>query len=161
MRITVALIAALSFNMALIAEESFYGTWKLNVTKSKLQCSDVASETMKIVETGPNSYRNITDVVSKSGEAHHQESGNRHPDGKDYPIPGKAGISQTIVRVDGSTHKIINKKDGKVVEGDYSSCLTGRQSTNQSSSGRSLRGDHGFREAMNLSRLTSRATIGT
>jgi hypothetical protein len=116
MRIAFTVLAALSCSLTLMAAESFYGTWKLNVAKSKLQCSDVSSETLKIIETGPSGYRNITDVVSKSGEAHHQESGNRHLNGKEYPIPGKAGVSQAIVRVDASTHKIINKKDGKVVE---------------------------------------------
>jgi hypothetical protein len=116
MRIPFTVVATLSFSLTLMAAESFYGTWKLNMAKSKL-CSDtdIASETMKITETGPNSYRNVTDVVSKSGEVHHQESSNRYLDGKDRQIPGKAGSSQAIVRIDASTHKIINKKDGKVV----------------------------------------------
>jgi hypothetical protein len=64
MRIAFTVLAALSFSLTLMADESFYGTWKLNVAKSKLQCSDIASETMKITATAPNSYNNVTDLVS-------------------------------------------------------------------------------------------------
>ena len=116
MRITVAVLAAMSFSMALNAAESFYGTWKLNVDKSKIRCSDIAGETMKITETGPNSYRNVTDLVSKSGKSRHQDIGDRYLDGKERPVPGQAGVSYAIVRVDASTHKIITKRDGKVVQ---------------------------------------------
>jgi len=101
--------------MALMGAESFYGTWKLNMAKSKLQCSDIASETMKITETGQNSYNNVTDLVSKSGKARHQEGADRYLDGKERPIPGQAGVTQTIQKIDASTHKITTKKDGKVV----------------------------------------------
>ena len=115
MRITLTVLAALSSSFMLMADESFYGTWKLNVAKSKIQCSDIASETMTITATGPNSYRNVIDSVSKSGKARHQENGDRYLDGKAYPIPGQTGLTQTIQRIDASTHKITTKKDGKVV----------------------------------------------
>lgn len=115
MRITFTSLATLSFSMTLMGAESFYGTWKLNMAKSKLQCSDIASETMKITETGPNSYHNVIDLVSKSGQARHQDSGNRYLDGKEYPSPTQAGVTQSIQRIDASTHKITAKKDGKVV----------------------------------------------
>jgi len=115
MRSAFTILAALSFSMALMGAESFYGTWKLNMAKSKLQCSDIASETMKITETGQNSYNNVTDLVSKSGKARHQEGADRYLDGKERPIPGQAGVTQTIQKIDASTHKITTKKDGKVV----------------------------------------------
>jgi hypothetical protein len=114
MRSAFTVLATLSFSTMLMASESFYGTWKLNVAKSTLKCSDLASETMTITEAGPNAYRNVTDSVSKSGEAHHQ-AGNRYLDGKEHPIPGSEGVTQTIQRVDASTHKIITKENGKVV----------------------------------------------
>ena len=115
MRITLTVLAVLSFGTTLMADESFYGTWKLNPAKSKIQCTKVASETLKITGTGPNSYRNVTDRVSQSGEARHLESGERFMDGKFRPVPGQP-VTQAIIRVDASTHKIITKKDGKVVE---------------------------------------------
>jgi hypothetical protein len=102
--------------MTLMGAESFYGTWKLNVAKSKLPCSaDLTSETMKIVETGPDSYRNVVDVVLKSGETRHQEGANRVFDGKDHAVPGQAGVTEAVQRVGATTHKITQKKDGKVV----------------------------------------------
>lgn len=110
-----AVLATLSFSMMLIASESFYGTWKLNVAKSSIKCSDVASTTMKITETGPNTYVNVTDSISKSGQAHHSETGTRYLDGKDHPIPGRPGYTQSMQRVDASTHIITFKKDGKIV----------------------------------------------
>ncbi len=76
MRTFPAVLATLSFSMTLMASESFYGTWKLNVAKSNLGCADdVVSQTMKITETGPNTYVNVIDSISKSGQAHRTETG--------------------------------------------------------------------------------------
>jgi hypothetical protein len=114
MRITFTVLATLSLSIPLIAANPLVGTWKLNVAKSKLQCSDIASETMKITETGSNSFRNTYDVVSKSGADQHSESPNRIFDGKEYPVPGHAGFSETVQRIDASTFTVTFKKDGKV-----------------------------------------------
>src|ERR1700745_2445404 len=71
MRTAFTVLAVLSLSFALRAADPFDGTWKLNVAKSKLQCSDVASRTMKITSTAPNSQDIVSDIVSKSGV--HQE----------------------------------------------------------------------------------------
>lgn len=116
MRTFPAVLATLSFSMTLMASESFYGTWKLNVAKSNLGCADdVVSQTMKITETGPNTYVNVIDSISKSGQAHRTETGTRYLDGKDHPIAGRPGFTQSIQRVDASTHIITLKKDGKIL----------------------------------------------
>jgi len=39
-----------------VMAEDFDGTWKLNLAKSK-PSGDLASETMKIEQTGPNAHR--------------------------------------------------------------------------------------------------------
>jgi hypothetical protein len=112
MRKALIVLAALSFSTALAAD-SFYGTWKLNVAKSNLQCSDIISQTMKIIETGPDSFRNISDVILKSGKAHHIESANRFLDGKEHK-DGQAGVTATAQRVDASALRIVFKRDRKV-----------------------------------------------
>jgi hypothetical protein len=114
MRIAYAVVATVSLSIPLTAANPLLGNWKLNAAKSKLQCSDIASETMNITETGPNSFRNTYDVVSKSGEAHHLEGPNRILDGKERPVPGQAGFSETVQRVDASTLTVTFKKDGKM-----------------------------------------------
>jgi hypothetical protein len=114
MRIAYVVVATLSLSMMLKAANPLVGTWKLNVGKSKLECSDLSSETMHVTETGPNSFRNVYDVVSKSGEARHSESANRTVDGKERPIPGQSGFSESVQRIDASTTKVTIKKNGKV-----------------------------------------------
>jgi hypothetical protein len=60
LRTTLTVLGILSFSTMLMASESFYGTWKLNLAKSDLKCTNDASVTMTITETGPNSYRNVS-----------------------------------------------------------------------------------------------------
>lgn len=113
MRTALCALAVFSFSVKLMAADPFVGTWKLNVEKStpKGRNADIASETMKMSETGPDAYQIIIDSVSKTGESRHQEF-NRNYDGKEHAVKG--GGTETDVRVDASTHKVIDKKDGKV-----------------------------------------------
>jgi len=115
MRIMFTVLALVSFSLALMAADSSDTTWKLNVARSKLQCSDIVSQTMKLTATaGSNSHHSVIDKVSKSGEAHH-EVFDRPWDGKEHPVPGQAGLTVTDQRIDGSTLKTTFKKDGKVI----------------------------------------------
>jgi hypothetical protein len=118
MRTSRIALAMLSFSFALMAADSFVGTWKLNVAKSTLTgtSSDILSQTMTISETGSD-IRTIIDVVSKSGETRHEEH-TRTVDGKEHPARGAGfkleGATETVLRVDASTHQITAKRDGKV-----------------------------------------------
>jgi hypothetical protein len=112
MRIALILLAALSFSTTLTAD-SFDGTWKLNLAKSKIQCSDVASRTMTITSTAPNNQSVVSDIVSKSGVR--QERRRNHVfDGKEHQVPGEPGVTQTAQRIDASTAKVTYKRNGKV-----------------------------------------------
>jgi hypothetical protein len=95
----------------------FTGTWKVNLEKSK-PGSDLASDTMKIEQTGPNTYRTTIDRVQKSGQKSHQEI-NRTYDGKEHPVTGvgfnPAGGTEICEMVNSSTHKVTQKRDGKIV----------------------------------------------
>ena len=114
MRIPFTVVATLSFSMTLMAADSFDGTWKLNLAKSKLQCSDIVSQTMKITDSTPSSQRTSSDIVSKSG-VHHQRNRNHVFDGKEHPLTGEKGATEIAQRVDASTTKATFKRDGKVL----------------------------------------------
>jgi hypothetical protein len=114
MRIALALFGIALVTVTLSAAD-FTGTWVLDSAKST--STPVVSETMKIEQTGPNSYKTIIDAVLKSGEKRHQEI-DRIYDGKEHPstgvgIPG--GASEICVMVNASTRKITQKRNGKLV----------------------------------------------
>lgn len=118
MRPFLMLLATLTLSFGLQGADPFVGTWKLNVEKSKLRPnSDVASETMTITETGPNTYRNTIDIVSKTGERRRQII-NRTSDGKEHPATGEGfkqeGATEVNVRANSSTRKITQKRNGVV-----------------------------------------------
>ena len=109
-------LAMLSFSFSMMAADSFVGTWKLNLAKSKGANAELVSQTMTISETGSDT-RTIIDVVLKSGETRHEEH-IRTVDGKEHPARGAGfkleGATETVLRVDASTHQITDKRDGKV-----------------------------------------------
>jgi hypothetical protein len=129
-RIAYAVLATVSLSLTLMAADSFEGTWKLNLAKSKLQCSDTVSQTMKITGSSPNSQRTMSDIVSKSG-AHHQRKRYHIFDGKEHPLEGEKGATEISQRVDASTAKSIFKRDGKVV-GETTATVSGDVLTNHS-----------------------------
>jgi hypothetical protein len=93
----------------------FAGTWKLDLAKSKPR-NDLASETMKIEQTGPNAFRTTIDNVLKSGQKGHQEI-DRICDGKEHPATGtgfkQEGATEICEELDASTRKVTQKRDGK------------------------------------------------
>jgi len=97
-----------------MAADPFEGTWKLNVGKSKLDpAREIATETMKIVKTGPDSFKTITDITTKSGQNRHQET-DRILDGKEHSTV-EQGASEIVERPSESTRKITGKRDGKKI----------------------------------------------
>jgi hypothetical protein len=116
MRIAVQLLATILVSASLFAAD-FAGTWKLNLEKSKLEDSTVASETMTITPTGPNAYRTSIDTVLKSGKKEHAEI-DRTYDGQERPIQGVAnpqGSTEKCELLDPSTRKVTRRKDGQLV----------------------------------------------
>jgi hypothetical protein len=117
-RLTLIVLATFSLGATLAAAD-FTGTWKLNVEKSKLP-ADLASETMTISQTGPNSYKSSIDMVTKSGERRHTEL-NRTCDGREHLLTGvgirqEKGASEICQQIDPSTRKVTAKRGGKVIE---------------------------------------------
>jgi hypothetical protein len=80
----------------------FAGTWKLNQAKSKLP-TEYTSQTMKVTETGPETYQIVFDVVPKSGAAQHRETTATF-DGKSHPSKGTpSGVTEISEHPDSST----------------------------------------------------------
>jgi hypothetical protein len=124
MRPTAIILGSIAFTVSAIAAD-FTGTWKLSLPKSKLT-SDLVSETMKIEQTGPNTYRTTVDTVRKSAKKEHQVI-NRICDGKEHPSTGvgfKQEGSSEICEQSPSTRKVTEKRDGKV-EGEFTSTVSG------------------------------------
>ena len=128
MRTTLTALATLSFSFTLMAADPFVGTWKLNVAKSTLKGAnaDLAGATMTISPLGPNAFRTTEDELLKSGEKRHVEI-NRTYDGKEHPATGvgfkQEGASEIDQRLNESTRKITQKRDGKV-RGEFTSTVS-------------------------------------
>ena len=113
---SVCLLALLLF-ARLLSGQDFVGTWKLNLEKSRPPVSDLAAITMKIEETGANTFRSTIDIVWKGGQHQHYED-NRLCDGQEHAAQGVGltpGTSETRQLLDSSTRKIIQGRAGKVL----------------------------------------------
>ncbi len=96
----------------------FTGTWKLNLEKSPGTNQNIASETMKLEQTGPNAYRTTIDIVQKSGNKTHHEI-NRVYDGQERPlsVDGLPPQGTQICEItEAGVRRITMKENGKVVE---------------------------------------------
>jgi hypothetical protein len=85
------------------------GTWKMRPRPE----GKVSARTIKIEESGPQSFRETFDEVSFAGAKSHSEN-TRICDGKEHPGtgPGEVHICQTTGAM---TRRLTQKKDGKVV----------------------------------------------
>jgi hypothetical protein len=96
----------------------FTGTWKLNLEKSPGTNPNIASETMKLEQTGPNAYRTTIDIVQKSGNKTHHEI-NRVYDGQEHQVSmdGSPLKGTEICEItEAGVRKITMKENRKVVE---------------------------------------------
>lgn len=95
------------------------GTWKLDLTKSKMRSADITAETMTIEKTGPDSYRTSVEVTYSSGKTVHGAR-DRVCDGKERPVTGADTLASgnetesCEITADGG-RKIIQKRDGQVI----------------------------------------------
>lgn len=92
-----------------LAANVWTGTWKMRPRPD----GKVAARTINIVESGPNSFREIFDETSAAGEKSHSED-IRICDGKEHPgnTPGEVHICRSTGP---STRRLTQKKDGTVV----------------------------------------------
>lgn len=98
------------------ADDPLYGTWKLNLAKSKYSSGSRApqSQTWTYEASGANGVKFTNDTVQADGRSSHEEYTAAY-DGKDYPITGNRNADTvSMKRIDANTTERTLKKDGQV-----------------------------------------------
>ena len=109
------LIGVLTVAVALLAQAQgpWFGTWKLNVAKSKYSPGPAAKSQTTKLEPWEDGFKNTTDVVTSTGEARHIEYTGKF-DGKDNVVKGNPDAdSNTYTRIDDHSYQVVAKKGGK------------------------------------------------
>lgn len=112
----VAMVALVPLFVLAQAQDSWIGTWKLNLAKSKYEPASLApkSQTIRQEAAAGGGVRTMVDVVDAQGKTQHQEYMVTF-DGKSVPIPGTADANTTRVykRIDGRTYEYVQSVSGK------------------------------------------------
>ena len=95
------------------AQEPWFGTWKLNLAKSKYSPGPAPKSTTTKLEPWQGGFKNTTDAVTATGEARHVEYSGKF-DGKDNTVSGNPDVdTNTYRRIDDHTYEVVAKKSGK------------------------------------------------
>ena len=102
------------------AQESLFGTWKMNAAKSKFSPGPVPKSSIAKWEASDGGVKLTVDVVPANGEPQHYESSGKF-DGKDNPVIGNNpdGDATAFSKINARTYRVVTKKGGKTT-------LTGR-----------------------------------
>ena len=108
---------AITFAVALggTAFAQAVGTWRLNLAKSKYVQGQAPKSTTLVYEAAGAGIKVTVDGVAADGaKVHYSYTANY--DGKDNPVAGNPSADMAArTRVDATTTRAVNKKDGKVV----------------------------------------------
>ena len=120
MRITLAVALVLVGTLPVHAQESLYGTWKMNAAKSKYSPGPIPKSNIAKWEEFQGGVKLTVDVVTANGDTQHYESSGKF-DGKDNPVTGNNpdGDAMAFSKIDARTYRVVTKKGGKTT-------LTGR-----------------------------------
>jgi len=118
-----ALVPVLAMSLAasgvlLAQDNSFFGTWKLNVAKSKFVGTQAPQSETRILEPQGNGEKVTYDGITADG-SRISYTFNSNFDGKDSPISGSnqpfGADTIAVTRVDANTITAISKKGGKTL----------------------------------------------
>ena len=114
-RTIILVVTMLSLPIGLLAEtDPLMGTWKLNVSKSKLGGNASPGELVRKFEPIPNGIRINRELVDANGKPT-RGSWELKFDGKDYPVKGDRNLDTlSLKRLDLHTVEAVAKKDGKI-----------------------------------------------
>jgi hypothetical protein len=109
---TAVLIAAVALSAQ--SQESLFGTWKMNVAKSKYTPGPVPKSNIAKWEAFQGGVKLTSDVVPAKGETQHWEVSGKF-DGKDNPVKGNNPDADTAAfsKIDARTYEVVQKKGGK------------------------------------------------
>lgn len=110
--LTVALL--LAGTLLAQAQESLFGTWKMNAAKSKYSPGPLPKSNIAKWEEFQGGVKLTVDVVPAKGEAQRYESSGKF-DSKDNPVTGNNpdGDAMAFSKIDARTYRAVTKKDGK------------------------------------------------
>jgi len=109
---TAVLIAAVALSAQ--SQESLFGTWKMNVAKSKYTPGPIPKSNISKWEAFQGGIKLTSDVVPAKGETQHWEVSGKF-DGKDNPLKGNNPDADTMAfsKIDARTYEVVQKKGGK------------------------------------------------
>jgi hypothetical protein len=112
--INLAVALVLAGTLLAQAEESLFGTWKVNAAKSKYSPGPAFKSSIAKWEAFEGGVRLTVDVVPAKGEAWHYESSGKF-DGKDNPVTGNNPDGDTLAfsKIDDRTYEVVTKKGGE------------------------------------------------
>lgn len=97
-----------------LAQDSLFGTWKMNAAKSKYSPGPVPKSNIAKWEASDSGVKLTVDVEPATGEAQHWESSGKF-DGTDNPITGNNpdGDAVAFSKINDRTYRVVTKKGGK------------------------------------------------
>jgi hypothetical protein len=96
------------------AQNPMFGTWKLNLAKSKYTPGPAPKSQIAKLEGVEGGMKVVSDRVEADGKMTHFEWTAKF-DGKEYPVKGDPGRdSVSVKKINDTTLDITNKKGGKV-----------------------------------------------
>jgi hypothetical protein len=111
--VTLTGVTTLTFALLGQAQEPWFGTWKLNLAKSKYSPGPPPKSTTTKLEPWQGGFKNTTDVLTATGESRHVEYAGKF-DGKDNTVTGNPDVdTNTYRRIDDHTYEVVAKKSGK------------------------------------------------
>ena len=113
-RINVAVAVVLAGTLPAQAQESLFGTWKMNAAKSKYSPAPKPASNIAKWDAFNGGVKLTVDVIPAKGETQHYESSGKF-DGKDNPVKGNNPDGDTVAfsKIDARTYEVVTKKGGK------------------------------------------------
>ena len=96
------------------AQEPLYGTWKLNLAKSKYSPGPAPKSSIAKWEPSGGGVKLTVDIENASGETQHYECSGQF-DGKDNPVSGNFPDADTMAfsKINAGIYRVQAKKGGK------------------------------------------------
>src|SRR5262245_3737141 len=112
--ITLAIASVLAGVLLAQAQESLFGTWRMNAAKSSFSPGPIPKSNIAKWEAFQGGVRLTVDMVPEKGETQHYESSGKF-DGKDKPVKGNNPDADAMAfsKIDARTYEVVNKKGGK------------------------------------------------
>ena len=110
-----AVVGTVALTSALLAQstEPWFGTWKLNVARSKYSPGPGPKTSTTKLEPWEGGFKHSTEFVTAQGETRHVEYTGKF-DGKDNLVAGHSNADTiNYRRIDDHTYEVVEKKNGK------------------------------------------------